>query len=78
MMVRLAHPDALGLIEYCPLESNWTQRSSWSAVPNATVTSMDWNWLTFPVNKTNGYIRIRNTPILLNTATLNIAFISFE
>jgi hypothetical protein len=78
MMVRLAHPDALGLIEYCPLESNWTQRASWSAVPNATVTSMDWNWLTFPVNKTNGYIRIRNTPILLNTATLNIAFISFE
>ena len=78
MMVRLAHPDAVGLIEYCPLESNWTQRTSWSAVPNATITSMDWNWLTFPVNKTNGYIRIRNTPILLNTATLNIAFVSFE
>jgi len=78
MMVRTAHPDAVGLIEYCPLSSDWTARTNWVAVPDATITSMDWNWLTFSVNKTNGYIRIRNTPILLNSATLNIAFVSFE
>jgi hypothetical protein len=78
MMVRVAASGITGMVEYCPLTSDWMQRTNWVAVSGATFTSMDWNWLTFPVNKTNGYIRIRNTPIYINSGTLNIAFVSIE
>jgi hypothetical protein len=78
MMVRVAASGITGMVEYCPLTSDWMQRTNWVAVSGATFTSMDWNWLTFPVNKTNGYIRIRNTPIYINAGTLNIAYVSIE
>ena len=78
MMIRVAAGGLTGLVEYCPLTADWTQRASWTVLPGGSFTSMDWNWITVPVNKTNGYIRIRNTPVYINAGTLNIAFVSIE
>ncbi|MEI6210619.1 MAG: hypothetical protein WCR06_03230 [bacterium] len=78
MMIRVAAGGLTGLVEYCPLTADWTQRTSWTVLPGGSFTSMDWNWITVPVNKTNGYIRIRNTPVYINAGTLNIAFVSIE
>ena len=52
-------------VEYCPLGVDRNAGSNWQLLHDGITTDMTWQWFDMPVNRTNGYIRVREGQYLI-------------
>ena len=52
-------------VEYCPLGVDRNVGGNWQLLHDGITTDMSWQWFDMPVNRTNGYIRVREGQYLI-------------
>ena len=66
-------------VEYCPLGVDRNVGSNWQLLHDGITTDMSWQWFDMSVNRTNGYIRIREGQYLIqNGVAFLCAYIDIQ